>query len=390
MRFALILVLAGGTTALGQTLANPNRVRTLISRLESPAGEQVLNCDVLPTKALLNYSFRYQAGYRVSVPMKQYSGSGHRWNTLVQVTPLSGSQRPVYLTGQYSLPNVPKTNAELQVAGAYQLGEGSYDVRFLLLDNSNRACRKSWKVDVRLARSERKVKVAMPPDTVWDLTLRGARTAQEKDDAAAMRLTVFLHTAPLFPRRTHMRANDMITLVSTVSSLLERLPTRNVRLVLFNLDQQRELYRKDNFQLREMGQVYQSMANIELGLVDYQVLQNHRGHVDLLSDLMNRELEEPEPSDLVLFLGPGTRFLDRMPTDSVDRPSRVGPQFFYFQLVPMPVFRDAGLTDLIKSALSRVGGKTIVIHSPGDFAKAIDRVEKLPRLTQQSASSAAR
>jgi hypothetical protein len=34
------------------------------------------------------------------------------------------------------------------------------------------------------------------------------------------------------------------------------------------------------------------------------------------------------------------------------------------------------LTDTIKSAVSRMGGKTILIHTPGDFAKAIDRLEK--------------
>jgi hypothetical protein len=57
----------------------------------------------------------------------------------------------------------------------------------------------------------------------------------------------------MFPRRTKLRPNDMVTLMSTVSSLLDRVPTKNVRLVIFNLDQQRELYRQDGFTVNAMG-----------------------------------------------------------------------------------------------------------------------------------------
>lgn len=384
MRLALILALAGWSTATAQSIANPNRIRPLIERMESGGGSQALACDVMPIKPTLNFSFRYQAGYSVSVPMKQYFGSGHSWTTLIQITPKAEGKRPVYLVSQVSLPNIPKTNVESRSGGAYLLGEGSYDVRWMLVDNSNRVCRKSWRVEVRRARSESKVKVSMAPDTVWELGLRGSRQQPAAtDDAAPMRLTIFLHTAPMFARRTRMRGNDQITLLSTVSALLERLPAKYVRLVLFNLDKQKELYRKDDFHLRDMYQVYESMANIELGLVDYQVLQNRKGHVDLLSDLVNRELAESQQSDLVIFLGPTTRFLDRMPQDLVDKPAGPAPHFYYFQLVPAPFQQEAVLTDSIKSTLSRVGGKTMLIHNPGEFAKAIERVEKVPRIAVQ-------
>ena len=35
--------------------------------------------------------------------------------------------------------------------------------------------------------------------------------------------------------------------------------------------------------------------------------------------------------------------------------------------------------DVIHSAVSRMKGKTVIIHSPGDFAKGIDQVENLNR-----------
>ena len=209
-----------------------------------------------------------------------------------------------------------------------------------------------------------------------EVGLRGSRTLPRgTDDAAPLRLTIFLHAAPLSPRRTRMRPNDMMTLMSTVSSLLERVPARSVRLVLFNLDQQKELYRKDGFVLRDMAQVSRAMTNIELGLVDFQVLQNKRGHVDLLTDLVNREIAGQSPSDVVLFLGPATRYFDSVPQASLEKPVGHGTQFYYFQIVPF-IRQTATLGDTIKSAISRLGGKTIVIHTPGEFAKAIERLEK--------------
>jgi hypothetical protein len=377
MRYALILALAACTETRAQSIVNPNRLRSVIAQLEgAQAGEQALRCEVSPIKPLLNFSFRYQAGYVVAVPMNQYFGSGHQWRMLTRITPEGGDRKPVYLGARIPLPPVPKTNAESSVGGGYLLGVGVYNVRWMMLDDSGRVCRKSWRVDVHPSRADRQVKVAMPPDTVWEIGLRGSRTLpRETDDAAALRLTIFLHAAPLSPRRTHLRPNDMVTLMSTVSSLLERVPARSVRLVLFNLDQQKELYRKEDFLLRDMAQVSQAMTSIELGLVDYQVLQNKRGHVDLLTDLLNREISAQPPSDVVLFLGPEARYFDRVPPESLEKPAGRAPQFYYFQIVPF-LRQTATPADTIKSAMSRLGGKTMQIHTPGEFAKAIDRLEK--------------
>jgi hypothetical protein len=110
--------------------------------------------------------------------------------------------------------------------------------------------------------------------------------------------------------------------------------------------------------------------------VDFQVLQNKSGAVDLLTDMVNREMQAQPPSDAVLFLGPAPRSFDRMPQASLEKPSSRAPQFYYFQISPFVGQQPAMLTDTIKSAVSRMGGKTILIHTPGDFAKAIDRLEK--------------
>jgi hypothetical protein len=374
VRAALLFLLLTPLTASAQTIVDSSKLRLVLPVFESD--ETGLQCDIGALKTALNYGFRFQAGYMVTVPMNQFSGPNHGWSILTRITPLEGDAKPVYLISSATLPNIPKTKVELRFGGGYLLGEGAYEVRWMLLDDAGRVCRKSWHVDVHRSHAEQKVHVAMPRETVWELSLRGARSQRhDTDDAPPLRMTIFLHTAPLFPRRTHLRPNDMMTLMSTVASLLERVPSRSVRLVLFNLDQQKELYRKEDFILRDMAQVSQAMATIELGLIDYQTLQNRHGTVDLIADLVNRELAAQPRSDVVLFLGPRPRQFDRMPQSSLERPAGRAPQFYYFQIAPF-VRTTAQPVDTIRSAISKLGGKTILIHNPGEFAKAIERLEK--------------
>jgi hypothetical protein len=374
VRLALLFGLLGASGLGAQSIVDATKLRFILPRFE--AEESTLRCDVTPLKPMLNYGFRFQAGYMVTIPMNQFLGPNHGWSSVIRVTPSGGDRQPVYLLANTTLPNVPKTKVEVRVGGGYLLGEGAYDVRLMLLDDRGRTCRKAWHVEAHLTHAERQVKVAMPPDTVWEFGTRGARRPPvATDDTAPLRMTIFLHTAPLFARRTRMRPNEMMMLMSTVASLLEHVPTLSVRLVLFNLDQQKELYRKEDFRLRDMGQVSQAMANIELGMVDFQTLQNGRGYVDLIAEMVNREMAAQPASDVVLFLGPTARQFEKMPLEVLEKPTGRAPQFYYFQIAPF-VRAPSEMGDTIKSTVGRLGGKTILIHTPGDFAKAIERLEK--------------
>jgi hypothetical protein len=262
------------------------------------------------------------------------------------------------------------------MGGGYLLGEGRYDVNWTLLDDTGRVCRSSWRVNARLGRRERQVKLAMPRDTVADFTLRGrSDRKRDPDDAAPIRLTVLLNAAPLVPLRTRLRASDRVILLGLLSSLLERVPARSVRLVVFNLDRQKTLLRQDAFAPDALSRVAQALNSTELGLVDYHVLQNPLGHVDFLAGLINLELRAEPPSDVVVILGPQTRYVDKLPPTALEEPAGAAPQFFNLQF--RPYFRNvATLPDSISLATAKAKGKTIVIRTPADFAKAIEQIER--------------
>jgi hypothetical protein len=86
----------------------------------------------------------------------------------------------------------------------------------------------------------------------------------------------------------------------------------------------------------------------------------------------------PQPADVVLFLGPLARYIEKAPSDLFERPPGPSPRFFYFQYRP-GMRMEATLPDVIHSAVSRLKGKTLIIHTPGDFAKGIEQVERTAR-----------
>ena len=386
VRAILLTLLVTAGVARTQPVLDPGQIQKLIPILQPARGERALACDVSVIKPSLNYSFRFQAGYSVSVPMSLYEGSGHALAILLSVTP-DGGGKPVYLGNHMLLPAIPKTKNDLNFTGAYLLGIGSYTVNWVMTDDSERVCRKTWRVDVKLAHSERDVQLTIPAGMVTDLSARGLRRYRPPvDDSRPLRLTVLMHAAPMSPRRTHMRSSDTMTLVSSLSSLLEHVPTVSVRLVVFNLDQQKELYRKEGFTLRSMNQVFSTINEMQLSLVDVQVLGNRRGYVDMISDMVNQEIRSQPPSDAVVFLGPTARLEDKIPRESLEAVAGEAPRFFYFQVRPffgggrggpVPPAVNGYLPDSINSAMSRLNGKVIVIHSPGDLAKAITRLEHL-------------
>jgi hypothetical protein len=171
-----------------------------------------------------------------------------------------------------------------------------------------------------------------------------------------------------------LRAQDRILLLGSLASLLESVPARSVRLVVFNLDQQKELFRQDDLAPESFGQVAQAINGLQLQLVDYHVLEKRNGYVELLADLVNQELRSAEPPDAVIILGPPTRYYDKLQENALEQHVPANPQFFFLEY--KPYWRHvAELPDLIASAVKKLKGKILMVHTPADFAKAIQQID---------------
>jgi hypothetical protein len=368
-----VTLLAAARAACGQSVIDPGKNAQLAEYFEPHKEDKLLRCDASPIRPSLNFSFRFQSGYVFRVPLKQFEGGGHRWSILTRVRPADGGA-PSLLGVEYALPRVSKTKSVVEWGGVFWVGEGSYVVDWMLFDELNRVCRKEWKIDAKLSSREHGVDPGIAPGKVAEVSFRGWSPQETADVPVLNRLTIFLHAAPLFPRLTRLRVQDRLTLLGSLASLLESVPARAVRLVIFNLDQQKELFRDDDFTPEAFPRAARSMSSLQLQVVDYHVLANQRGHVDLLKDLVNQEVGAAQPADAVIFLGPAGRYLDKVPKNAIEEHPGDRTHFFYLQYKPY-MRETAEFPDSIELAVRKVHGRKLVIRTPEDFAKSIKQVE---------------
>jgi len=370
--------------AAAQTPVPASRLESIQKYFEARPGDRPLRCNFFPIQPSLGFSMRFQAGYGLTVPLSQYTGEGHRLAVATRITPEGG--QPAYFVQRFRLGKIPATRARTELDGGYFLGEGHYAVECVLFDDSGRVARKAWRIDARRHRDERVAKLAIPPATVSELTA-GIQPAHAAADAPPFRLTILLHAAPLSPGHTRLRAADRVLLFTGLTSLLEQLPARSVKLVVFNLEQQKEIFRQESFTPDALGGVWEALTALELGVVNYAVLKNRGGGLDLLAGLLQQELHAGTPSDAVILFGPPGRTEGPSPRElAQSRLDRPAPRFYYFQYSPYPLVwmrRAGGLVrtnplpfDGISRLVAPLQGKTMAIRSPGEFAKAIEQVEK--------------
>ncbi len=385
-----------------------------------------MECQVTPVQPALDFGFRFLSGYVVRASLKQYGGSGHIWTAITRIQTELGGQ-PVYLLDRLNLPNVTDSNASGELGGGFVLGEGRYRVSFELIDNQARSCHAEWTIQAKLNGSARNVKVALKPGTIDAISLNSLRSRKARGDAPAGKLTVLLHAAPFSPRSMKIPPNDAMVLLAALSSLIDMAPARSVRLVVFSLDQRKEIYRRDHFTLDQLGRVRQALFNLQLATVDYRQL-SQGGSAELLQHLVTDDLRSADPSAAVVFLGPHSRSSEN---SAVEIPAAQGstPKFFYLEYQsprrmtargssedeflgagdfmarqtqeatsrtvadtygdgrfvipkpaqPSPLFRPSqfyATRDSIHNTILKLKGKRFIVSTPVEFARAMERIAK--------------
>ena len=412
--------------ASAQTIAEAAQVHSVLSLAAGP-GNKRLTCSVFPIPPVLNFGLRLQSGYVFHLPVDQFTGSGHTLTVLTSITPgLFGT--PVYLLDRIELTANRPTDRVYTGGGSFFLGEGGYHVVWLIVDDAGRSCRQTWDLDAALSREDSHLKLTIPSGAVEGLSLR----APSPPVGSTKRFTILLDAAPLVPARiaAGLTTADQLFLLGTLSALLERLPTQAVRLVVFSLDQQKILLRREQFRLADTGQIAALLDEIQaqIAKTDIEKLRNRTGHLDLLLRLINGELRANPLSDAVIFFGPRERFTTKLPPTALAESRAIVPRFFFLAYraplsqrlarhydpcdtnraygcfgvrslpgiassaevteAPNPGALQEALgtvipdspppdpTDTLTKAMHQLKGKTISISSPAEFERAITEIGK--------------
>jgi hypothetical protein len=356
-------------TLHAQRVPDEQTLRVMLPFFERVPEEKQVPCRVRKFNPRLNFSFEFQSGYYVYLRAKDFAAEKQRIAILVKVTPEGG--KPAYLYSALELPNVPDTNAVFEAGGGFLVGEGKYHVDWILSDIDGRVCREQWEIEAKLGRRDRDLKLDIPPNTASDFMMRGVpRPDRDPGSLPERRITILLNAAPTNPRRTTLPWYDRTLLLSTLHSLIARLPAQHVRIVAFNLDQEKELVRVEDGSDKSFDQVRAALDKLELNTVNVDALSKSVGPGEVLAEIINRELRAEDPPDAVVVLGPTTRHYVRFPKSALEEgPHRT--QFFFIAVKTFP--------DVIESAVKALEGEVLSVRRPVEFARAIEEIEdRLP------------
>jgi hypothetical protein len=128
-----LFVFALSPLVRAQTLTTPAEIRSALALTPADETNLWLDCAVAPIKPVLSFGLRLQAGYVFRFPLGQFAGPGHSLTVLTTVTP-EGAREPVHLIDRLALPAILRTDVDGESGGGFFVGEGHYQVNWLLFD----------------------------------------------------------------------------------------------------------------------------------------------------------------------------------------------------------------------------------------------------------------
>ncbi len=370
MRRAAIALLLLTPFASAQALVTAGELPRLQRLFTARSGTEPLACEVTQIAPVLNFAFRYVAGYTFHVPQSQYQGSTRGWSVLTAITPESGAAS--YLVGRTSLSDAARIGMNFDIHGLYFLGVGRYSVESTIRDDRNRICRKQWQIVVESSHANRAVPLTLPLETVRQFSPFISPDMKLADHGGTMRLSILLNAAAFSTFRTTIRPYDRTVLLGALTALLEHLPAASVRLVVFSLEQQREIFRSEHFAPSDTDKVGDAIRSLQPATVDVHVLEKPLGHVDFLTGLIGRERDAPNPADTVVFLGPTSRYGNKIPENALPVPAEGSVRFFYVRYESLRhAAGTLALTGIASADTSRndgISGTTIPDETPAQSA----------------------
>jgi hypothetical protein len=215
------------------------------------------------------------------------------------------------------------------------------------------------------------VEMAAPPNTVSSVRLEDWTGFRASPDAKG-ELTVLLHAAPVLRRRyvTRLSPWDRTILLTSLKSVLDQVNVTRARVIVFDIDGRRELFRSADFRPRDYRRLYGVLERADFGTIDYGTLTSGPPAGEYLFGLVEKEITA-SPGQPVIFLGPEMRPSNaRLPARQAEVKLDAGKMFYL--CFPLTL---TDPEDLI-AKIVKGKGKSFRLHFPQDLAGALRQVNQ--------------
>lgn len=355
--------------AQAQEMMNPSNgaVRLLnadLAVLETREVRTDLPCTVTPIKPELGFDLKLHAGYRATLPFEEVP-AGTDMVVIVRVH-RNNDDEPVHMRQKLvSSPRGGQSTGIGAFEGFFAVGEGDYQVDWLMRDRSGRVCSQFWTIKAEFPEKFKRMATMSPgriqtidPDPFHNEPL------EEKNSMETLpRVTVLLNFAPLDPTASYLSDRERNALLDMLRTIIRDPRIGRTSLTVFNLEQQKILYSEhEQIDFREMEK---SVESLKLGTVSAKALEDKNSSADFLAKLIEETTsKDPAPAALV-FVGPagGTSVQMSAAMEGLTNEKQV--QLFYLTYNPIPAAAPWG--DIISKVVHLFKGRDYSIRQPRDM-----------------------
>ncbi len=371
--------------------ANVRMFNTDMAVMEMREVRKDLPCTVTPTKTLLGFDLKFHSGYEVTVPLKELAGNENLLTIIFRVTPLDRKDEPSFFVQRWKVPAVEEeAKGEAFLQGAFDLGEGKYQVDWLMRDRAERVCSFYWDTEAQLNNREKQIEVGVPTSTA-----RPTETEQFREEPAVQRNTkeepiavkLLVNFAPQNAKSATLQPYDTSALVSMLRTISRDPRLHRFTVIAFNLQQQRVVYKQEEGDRIDFPKLGEALESLKLGTVDLKRLSQKRGETEFLTELIRTEAGvNKEHLDGLIFAGPKAMLEANVSQETL---KEVGdPEFpvFYLNYTLNP--QATPWRDAIGTAVKFFKGQEYVISRPRDLwfsvTEIVNRIVKSREGRQQA------
>jgi hypothetical protein len=289
--------------------------------LESQEARKDLPCLVTPIKAGLGFDLKFHAGYDVTLPLKELSGTGNLLTMVFRVTPVNRPDEPVYFSQHISVPDIAEdVHGDAYLQGKFDLGEGNYHVDWLMRDRSERVCSSFWDVEAALPPRDKQVALDIAPGVVQpadkELFKREPPVERAPHDGP-LNVKLVVNFAPQNASSATLEPLDTNALLSILRNIARDPRIGKFSVVAFNMQEQRVICRQEGTSQIDFPALGEALDKLNLGTVDLKQLSQKHGDAEFLASLITREMTSPEQPDAVIFAGPKVMLDSSVPSEAL-------------------------------------------------------------------------
>jgi hypothetical protein len=397
----LLSLLFAGVFSFGQTLIKPQfpgepvtLIPSDLTTLESTNSRKDLPCVVAPRQTELGFDLRFHAGYDVTVPLRELQGDGQLLTIVFRVYQGGDKEHASYFSQHINVPNIDEdAKGDALLQGAFDVGEGSYHVDWMMRDRTERPCSSSWDTEAALSAKDNALTPFIAQKTVAEAQFEPfrdepiIRPANRPDDPVHVKLLV--NFSPESKNSATLAPVDLSAMVGILKIIEHDPRVGKLSLVAFNMQEHRILYRQDAAEKINFPALGNALQSMKLGTITLQNLGEKHGDTDFLDSLIQKEIGGTGHPDAVIFAGPKAMLDSDVPENNIRRIGDIECPVFYMNYNPNP--QAVPWKDSISHAVRILKGTEYTISRPRDvwFAttEMLSRVVRLKRV--HSSESAA-